>query len=177
MFRIPILRRQHARGKFWLGIVCSFLFLILVFHNVRWMELAAVLQTVNWPTLLFAAALYAISLAGRSLCWQALLTPLGSVTARDAFAYANIGYMANNLLPLRAGEVIRAALLAEKRCFTKSSVLGTIVLERLLDVLILGWLTLLLMFAIPIPTMVRRSILVIVILGLLGIIGVWWGAG
>jgi uncharacterized protein (TIRG00374 family) len=177
MFRMPILRRSYAHGKLFLGIACSAVFLILVFHNVRWVELGVVLQTVNWSTLLLAAALYALSLAARSLCWQTLLTPLGSVTARDAFAYANIGYMANNLLPLRAGEVIRAALLAEKRCFSKSSVLGTIVLERLLDVLILGWLTVLLMLAIPTPTIVRRSILLTAIVGVLGIVGVWWVAG
>ena len=158
-------------------MVCSALFLILVFRNVRWIELAAVLQTVNWATLLLAAALYALSLVMRGLCWQSLLAPLGPVTTKEAFSYANIGYMANNLLPLRAGEVIRAALLAEKRRFSKSAVLATIVLERLLDVLILGVLTVLLMVVMPIPSLAGRSILVTVIVGCLGIIGVWWAAG
>jgi len=179
---VILLRREMkkawwANGRLWLGMVCSALFLILVFRNVRWIELAVVLQTVNWAILLVAAALYALSLVMRGLCWQSLLTPLGPVTMKEAFKYANIGYMANNLLPLRAGEVIRAALLAEKRCFSKSAVFATIVLERLLDVLILGGLTMLLMVAMPIPSMARRSILVTGIVGCLVIIGLWWAAG
>ena len=177
MFRVPIVRQSYAPFKLWLGIVCSLLFLILVFHNVRWMELSAVLQTVNWAILLLAATVYALSLVVRGLCWHALLAHLGPVTTREAISYANIGYMANNLLPLRAGEVIRAALLAAKRGFSKSSVLGTIVLERLLDVLILGALTVLLMLGIPIPKLVRESVLVTALVGGLGIIGVWWAAG
>jgi len=177
LMRREMERTWWANGKLWLGMVCSALFLILVFRNVRWIELAAVLQTVNWATLLLAAALYALSLVMRGLCWQSLLAPLGPVTKSEAVSYANIGYMANNLLPLRAGEVIRAALLAEKRSFSKSAVLATIVLERLLDVLILAALTMILMLAMPIPGTVKRSILVTAIIGGLGIVGVWAAAG
>jgi glycosyltransferase 2 family protein len=177
MFRVSLERRSYAPVKLWLGIVCSVLFLILVFHNVRWMELSSVLQTVNWAILLLAALVYALSLVVRGLCWRALLAHLGPVRSGEAISFANIGYMANNLLPLRAGELIRAALLAEKRFFSKSAVLGTIVLERLLDVLILGGLTVLLMLAIPVPAMVRRSILLTAMVGGLGMIAVWWAAG
>jgi uncharacterized protein (TIRG00374 family) len=177
MFRIPIARRSYAPLKLWLGIVCSVLFLILVFHNVRWMELAAVLQTVNWAVLLLAAAVYALSLVVRGLCWQALLAHLGPVTAGEAISYANIGYMANNLVPLRAGEVIRATLLGSKRGFSKSSVLATIVLERLLDVLILGAFAVLLMLAMPIPPVLKQSILLTMIIGCLGMVGIWGAAG
>jgi hypothetical protein len=170
-------RAWWANGKVWLGLACSAIFLFLVFRKIQWMGLADALGTVNWAILLLAATLYALSLAVRSLCWQALLAPLGPVTAGEAFVYANIGYMANNLLPLRAGEVIRAAFLAEKRCLSKSAVLATIVLERLLDVLVLGVLTMILMLAMPIPGTVKRSILVTGIIGCLGIVGVWVAAG
>lgn len=175
MFRVSILHKSYA--KLWLGIACSALFLFLVFRNVRWLELAAVLQAVDWVALLFAAVLYVLSLIARGLCWQALLTPLGPVTAREAFAYVNIGYLANNLLPLRAGEIVRAALLGEKRGFSKSAVLATIVVERLLDVLILGALFILLMLAMPIPPVVKQSVLVTAGVGCLGIIGMWAAAG
>src|SRR6266550_1963152 len=133
--RAEMTRARWANGTVWLGILSSLIFLFLVFRNVRWLELAAVLHTVNWTILLLAAAIYALSLMVRGLCWQALLAPLGPVSTKDAVTYANIGYMANSLLPLRAGEVIRAALLAQKRRLVKSAVLATIVLERLLDIL------------------------------------------
>jgi hypothetical protein len=175
--RDEINRAWWANGTLWLGLAISVIFLFLVFRNIQWMGLAAALGTVNWAILLLAGTLYALSLAVRGLCWQALLAPLGPVTAGEAFVYANIGYMANNLLPLRAGEVIRAAFLAEKRCLSKSAVLATIVLERLLDVLLLGALTLILMLAMPIPGTVKRSIFVTAIIGCLGIVGVWVAAG
>lgn len=166
-----------ANLRLWLGMACSALFLVLVFRNVRWVELAAALQNVNLAVLLLAAAVYALSLLMRGLCWQSLLTPLGPVSTKEAFSYANIGYMLNNLLPLRAGEVIRAALLAEKKCLSKSAVVATIVLERLLDVLILSALTMLLMVAMPIPSIAKRSILLALVVGCLVIIGLWWAAG
>jgi uncharacterized protein (TIRG00374 family) len=175
--RDEINKTWWANGRIWLGLACSVIFLFLVFRNIQWMELAAVLGTVNWTILFLAGTLYALSLAVRSLCWQTLLAPLGPVTAGEAFVYANIGYMANNLLPLRAGELIRAAFLAEKRCISKSAVLATIVLERLLDLLLLGALTLILMLTMPIPGTVKRSILVTGIIGCLGIVGVWVAAG
>jgi uncharacterized protein (TIRG00374 family) len=175
--RGEVRKTRWAKGKLWLGMACSALFLFLVFRNVRWTELAAVLQAVNWGVLLLAAALYALSLLIRGLVWRELLAPLGPVTAGDAVAYANIGYMANNLLPLRAGEVIRAALLGEKRGFSKGAVLATVVLERLLDVLILGASAMLLMLVMPIPSPLRRSILLAAAVGCLGIIGAWAAAG
>ena len=166
-------RGWWTNGKLWLGIVCSAIFFVLVFHNVQWIELAAALHTVNWAILLFAAALYLLSLVVRGLCWQALLVPLGSVTQGEAVTYANIGYMANNLLPLRAGEVIRAALLGDKRSFSKSAVFATIVLERLLDVFILGSLALLLMATMAFPSTPKRTIVVIAVIGSLSIFTVW----
>ena len=171
MFGLSTRNRQHA--KLWLGIACSALFLILVFHNVRWLELAAVLKTVDWAILLLAAVFYALSLQVRGLCWQALLAHLGPVTTVDAISHANIGYMANSLLPLRAGEVIRAAMLASKRSLSKSAVLGTIVLERLLDIFILGALATVLMLALPIPPILKQSILLTVVVGCFGIVGIW----
>ena len=45
--------------------------------------------------------------------------------------------MANNLLPFRSGELVRAYILGEQRKISKISTLGTIAVERLLDVVVL----------------------------------------
>jgi uncharacterized membrane protein YbhN (UPF0104 family) len=102
---------------------------------------------------------------------------LGVVTPAEAIAYVNIGYLANDLLPLRAGEAIRAVLLGRKRRLSVSAVAATIVLERFLDVLVLVLLTLLLMLAMPIPPRVRRAALVAGGVAALGVAGLWWAAG
>jgi hypothetical protein len=99
------------------------------------------------------------------------------MTTREAFAYVNIGYMANNLLPLRAGEAARAVLLGRKRRLSVSAVAATIVLERLMDVLALVALALLLMLATPVPPRVKQAALLSGGVGSLGVAVLWWAAG
>ena len=54
-------------------------------------------------------------------------------SARDSYALTTIGYMGNNVLPARAGELLRVCLLARAPDAGKRDVLATIVAERLLD--------------------------------------------
>ncbi len=166
-----------AKHKFWLGLACSAIFLFLAFRNVQWVELGAVLQSLDWSYLLVATVLYVLHLVVRGQRWQALLAPLGHLTVRDAFAYVNIGYMANNLLPLRAGEVIRAVLLGEKKGISKSAVLATVVVERLLDILSLAALTVIVMFAMPIPPLLKQTAVAFGGVSCLAAAGLWWAAG
>lgn len=170
-------RAGWLNGRFWLGMACSTLFLFLAFRNVQWTELWAVLQGVNWVYMSAAIGLYILILVVRGFRWWVLLTPLGPTTAWDAFTYINIGYMANDLLPLRAGEVIRAVLLGEKKSISKSAVLATIVVERLLDILAVVVLAFILMLVMPIPLLVKQAVLVAGGLGSLAVIGLWWAAG
>lgn len=166
-----------AERMFWLGIACSALFLYLAFRNVQWTELRAVLHAVDWRYLLLASAVFILKQVVRSLRWRVLLAPLGSIKGKEAFAYLNIGLMANNLLPLRAGEIIRTVLLGKKKGFSKSAVLGTVVVERLLDIVVLVVLTFLLMLAMPIPPLMKQSALAFGGIGSLGLAGLWWAAG
>jgi len=166
---------RHPR--FWLGIAFSALFLFLAFRNVQWPELVTALQRVNWMLLAAAVGFFVANLWFRSLRWQALLQPLGHVHTREAFGYINIGYMANNLLPLRAGEIIRCVLIGETKNFSKSAVLATIVVERLLDVLSAGGLALLLMALTPVSPVVKRAVLLIGGTGFLVVLALWWAAG
>ena len=48
-----------------------------------------------------------------------------------------VGYMANNLLPLRIGEVVRSYYVGEREGVSKTAALATILIERLMDALTL----------------------------------------
>lgn len=48
-----------------------------------------------------------------------------------------VGYMANNLLPMRLGELVRSYYVGEREGISKTSALGTILIERVLDALTL----------------------------------------
>ena len=85
-----------------------------------------------------AVAVYAISTALRSERWRILLRRSSAVPSRaDCYALTLVGYMGNNVLPLRAGDVMRVYLMAPRAHTTMRNVIGTLIAERLLDVLVL----------------------------------------
>lgn len=73
----------------------------------------------------------------RAIRWKVLLTPLGAVGAWSAFSALTIGYLANNALPARLGEFVRVYVLNRETRIPAPAILGTIILERVFDVLTL----------------------------------------
>jgi len=163
--------------RFWLGIAISVACLYLAFRNVRWAELVVALRAVNWPILALAALTIVVDTVLRSLRWRGLLTPVGTVSTSDAFDFLNIGVLANSVLPLRAGEFIRAILLGEKRDLSKSAVFATVVVERVFDVLMLVILAVVLMAAMPLHPAVKRTVLIFGIAGVVMMVLFWWASG
>lgn len=71
----------------------------------------------------------------RAWRWQLLLRPLGGARFLVAFRTTVVGFAASTLLPARAGEIIRPYLLARREGLSATACFGTIVLERLLDLI------------------------------------------
>lgn len=65
--------------------------------------------------------------------WQELLGGIGPVPLRDAFSVFWASMAANNLIPLRAGDVLRVQVLAQRTGLPRSGVVATLFTERLLD--------------------------------------------
>lgn len=100
-------------------------------------EIPSDTNAVAW--LAGALALYAVATIVRAERWHAILVQTGISAKRpDCYALSTVGYMGNNVLPARAGEALRVFLLDAKTGAGKRRVLGTIVAERLLDVIALG---------------------------------------
>jgi glycosyltransferase 2 family protein len=85
-----------------------------------------------------AVALYAVATLVRGERWQRLLADEGAHPSRkDTYALTVIGYMGNNVLPARAGDAIRVVLMAPRAPTSRRTVVGTLVAERVLDVVVL----------------------------------------
>jgi len=69
----------------------------------------------------------------RGLRWHYMLLPIKNIRTRATTEGVIIGYMANNLFPARAGEVVRAMMLGSRGSISKASALGTIAVERIFD--------------------------------------------
>jgi len=95
----------------------------------------------NWGLLVAATLVYAVATLLRGGRWDAILRYIRVVHDRvDAYALTAVGYMGNTVLPARGGEVLRIFLLAERSHALRREVLGSILTERLLDVVALGLL-------------------------------------
>jgi uncharacterized protein (TIRG00374 family) len=122
-------------------ISAGILLFLLVYKDVNYKTILSELKTVNYLWFIPMFILGVLSHISRSMRWQMLLNSDGSkVRLINTILAVLNGYFANIALP-RLGEVTRCALISkyEKQNFSK--VLGTMVTERLTDVLMLGIVT------------------------------------
>ena len=119
--------------RFWIGIAVTLVFLFFALRNVHFSDVGSALREANYIFILPALVAYFIGVWFRAVRWRFLLKPLRSISANHLFPTVVIGYLANNVLPLRAGEVVRAYILGEEQRLSKMSILGTIVVERIFD--------------------------------------------
>ena len=121
-----------------IGLAVSALFLVLLLRQVDRGELARTLRETRPEWLLAAAVPYFAGLWLRALRWRLVLQPSLAISTRDSLTLLLMGYAANNVLPARAGELVRAGLLQQRHGGAWSLGLGTIVVERVLDGLVLA---------------------------------------
>lgn len=117
-------------------ISLTFFFLYLAFRGNDFNELFIVLKNANY-LFAIAGAVTGIMLGGyfRALRWRYFLNPLKKDIKMDIlFSSMMIGYMMNSIIP-RAGEVYRPVMLANKEKISKASAFGTILVERVFDLL------------------------------------------
>jgi glycosyltransferase 2 family protein len=95
-------------------------------------ELPSSGSAIGW--LIGAAGLYALVTLLRGERWHQILHMTGVNTRRaDSYGLTTVGYMGNNVLPARAGEMLRVVLLSNRTQAGKRSLFGTVVAERVLD--------------------------------------------
>jgi uncharacterized protein (TIRG00374 family) len=119
--------------RFWLGIAISVLLIVLFFRTTHIEELRGALREANYWYLVPAAAIFFAAVGVRCMRWSLLMRPVKPISPARLYPYAIIGYMANNLLPARAGEVVRAYVTGDRENCSRTAVFGTIAVERLFD--------------------------------------------
>jgi uncharacterized protein (TIRG00374 family) len=154
-------------AKILLGLVVSMGLLVYCFWNVDLRAVAARLRETLWTFLALSVALNFLSLWVRALRWSYLFPPRTNPT--HLFRALMIGYMGNNVLPLRAGELVRIYVASRhgQRFWTT---FATVVVERVLDGLAVGLMMAGLVLLVPIPAELRWAIVVFLVMDLLGIV-------
>ena len=125
-------------GKAIIGIAVTAFLLWYILRDVPFVDVWANLRGVHWGLLLASIAVATAGFLIRALRWRVLLEPvLPRSSLRNRFAAVNIGFMANNLLPARIGEFARTYALSRVEPIPMSAALGSLVVERVLDALVL----------------------------------------
>ena len=132
--RTRIMRSRRAL----IGFAISAAFLYFAFRGQHFGDILDALQQANLWWLIPALALYFAGVWVRAVRWRILLQPLApAASSRQLFPIVVIGYMANNVLPLRTGELVRSYVLQRQYGVRKTSALATIAVERLFDGLVM----------------------------------------
>ncbi|MCJ7489862.1 MAG: flippase-like domain-containing protein [Thermoplasmata archaeon] len=114
------------------GIAISIVFMGLLFRNINLGELMAALGGANYWWLAPNIVMVMFAMYQRAYRWKFMLRPVKEVPFDKLLAATCIGFMANNVLPLRLGEFVRAYSLAyQDRGVSKSASLATIFVERM----------------------------------------------
>ncbi len=138
-----VMKRDYKRWLFWLGLIVSAIFLYLAFREIDYKQLWTTLQETRWLWLVPGLIVYFVGMLVRAWRWQFLLKSLKKVPILTLFPIINIGYMGNNVFPLRMGEVLRSVVLKRREDIAISSSLATIVVERIFDaVVVVGFVLL-----------------------------------
>jgi uncharacterized protein (TIRG00374 family) len=140
-------------------------------------QVGQALEQAHYFYLLGGILLLILSLFSRAQRWVILLRPVHpGIRYWSVYAAMNTGYMINNILPLRMGEIFRAYFLGRAEGISKSSALATIVVERLIDTLAALILLGITLFLFPFPDWIRNGLfyigaaVVLLILFLVGLL-------
>ena len=121
--------------KFIFSFFLSVLGLYYAFNKVDVSQLWFYLKTANIFYIVLSILLIIFSVAIRAERWQLLLEPFQKISFRPLFSSTMIGYFGNAVMPFRFGELLRAYSISTTRKIDVSAAFGTILLERLLDML------------------------------------------
>ncbi len=114
-----------------LGLIVSAIALFLSFRQANFSAIWHTLESARYQFVILASALIVITILIRGFRWSVLTQ--NRLSWLDAFWLFNIGFLFNNILPARLGELVRAMLVGRRPRLHFTSALSSIVVERLFD--------------------------------------------
>ena len=134
--------------KIIIGVLVSIVALYFVLRGVNWGTVLNHLGNANIPLLLLSMLAMLAVYALMSWRWRFLLAPIShkKLTFVELYSATMSGYFFNSFLPARAGDVMRAHLVGNKIGVSRTSILATVVIEKLFD-----GLALLVLLALGLP--------------------------
>ncbi len=135
---MPSKRSILKQKKFWLGLIVSVVFLYVFASKPEWSDVwSKTRHLLSDPKIVVFFILPSIflnlfSVVLRAWRWQSMLGEPW-ISSKKLFIYLSIGFLCNNTMPARAGEIIRTILVSKRESLPLTLVLATVVVERVFD--------------------------------------------
>jgi uncharacterized protein (TIRG00374 family) len=154
-----------------LAITISLLSIYLALRNISLQEVGESLKGTNYLYVALALASVGINILAKTSRWMVLMKPRHQqVKYYQVLKSLLIGQSLNNLYPIRIGDISRVYI--AKSGATRTFVLGTIGIEKVIDMLSFAILFVLLLILIPLPVWVSNSGYSLAIISLIISLGV-----
>lgn len=144
---------------FWLRVLFSAVIVAMVLHGIDWTEATHSLGSADYLFLLPALVSNLVMVLLRSARWKFLLSKEIQISMRSSLSLVAIGRLGDALIP-GVGEISRAYVARSREKFAASYVVGTIVLEKVIDSSLLLLTLVMLLILLPLPSWV-----VIIVIG------------
>lgn len=129
--------KDHYLIKIFIGCVISALFIWFIAVNIKWSETLATLKNIQPKVVMGIACLFILFFAIKAIRWSYILQPVSHKNPLQLFPVMMAGVMINATLSVLVGEIIRSVMLGKQFRLSKSSILATIFVERLFDIMTL----------------------------------------
>ena len=160
---------------FAVGLLVGALMLVLAVRQVAWSSVATAVRGASPGWLAVAMLGYAATQAFIALRWRSLTGTRDRMSFGDAFDFLMVGAVASLVLPPRLGDVVRAVAAGRYNDLSSSRMLGTIVIERLLDVVMLLGIGATLSVLMPISVAIRWALGTLLAVAMAASVVVWMG--
>lgn len=164
----------RSRWMIIISVILAALFLYLALRGLDWQVFFVTIKSAQYAYLPLVILWGSISLLIRAVRLRVLLTSEKKLPVSNVFWANMAGYLGNNILPARAGELIRAAYLARKNNISATYALTVGLVERLMDLIaliVLGSFALLSMGSVS--PVFQNALKAVSVLGLIGLIAIF----
>ncbi len=144
-----------------LGTVIAVAAAVWFMSREGWSETVSSLKDANWLTLSAVVPVVVLNMVLRANRWRSMLGTFRDVSFGKAFSALMIGYLANNVLPVRAGDLVRIFVLGNAVGLSRSRILSTVLLERILDMAMVVFLLTLMALFSPLPAWMKTAAAVV----------------
>ena len=155
------------------GILLSAVAVYLLVRSINVGEAMHAMSHASMAWFMVAMAVSLLSYWVRTIRWREILLPQAKPPLGRLFRVTMIGFLAINTLPARLGEVVRAYVLAKQERLSTATVFGSVVVERIMDLVLLGIFWALSLLFAPFPAWFRWSGFLTIGIGIAAGLALW----